>query len=146
MYRRLLFACVVGVAAFAAPDIALGQPLPGPAVSDWLPCNHLVQTSGGGFADAPPAPSAATEPCPCTPAERHPRVTVQAEYLLWWLRGASAPPLVATSPRGVQFPVAGVLGQPTTTVLLGDQVFDHGALSGAESASESRWTTRGCGP
>jgi hypothetical protein len=52
--------------------------------------------------------------CPsrCTPGTS---LYVGADYLLWWVKGASLPPLVTTSP-----PTSlGVLGQPGTTVVFG---------------------------
>jgi hypothetical protein len=45
---------------------------------------------------------------------------VRTEALLWWIQGFSVPPLVTSSPAGTNRDVAGVLGQPTTTILLGD--------------------------
>lgn len=44
------------------------------------------------------------------------RLWVEAEYLQWWTKGSYLPPLVTTGPA--QTP-AGVLDQPTTTVLFG---------------------------
>lgn len=41
------------------------------------------------------------------------------EYLMWWGRGRSTPPLVTTSFNGTPMADAGVLGLPTTTVLYG---------------------------
>jgi hypothetical protein len=43
------------------------------------------------------------------------------EYLEWWLTGDRVPALVTTSPAGTPQAQAGVLGQPGTTVLFGDQ-------------------------
>jgi hypothetical protein len=40
-----------------------------------------------------------------------------AEYLMFWQKGDSVPPLVTASPGGTPLATAGVLGQPTTTVL-----------------------------
>jgi hypothetical protein len=49
------------------------------------------------------------------------------EFLMWWGRGTSLPPLVTTSPAGTPLivgvtPVAGVIGQPTTDILFGSQL------------------------
>jgi hypothetical protein len=46
---------------------------------------------------------------------------VRAEALLWWTNGGSIPPLLTTSPLGTPQAEAGVLGQPGTVVLLGNQ-------------------------
>ncbi len=46
---------------------------------------------------------------------------LSVDYLMWWTRGAALPPLVSTSSEIVPRPVAGVMGQPTTRVLFGDE-------------------------
>lgn len=45
-----------------------------------------------------------------------------AEFLMWWARGTSLPPLVTTSLPGTPQANAGVLGLPTTSTLFGDQL------------------------
>jgi hypothetical protein len=50
----------------------------------------------------------------------------RAEYLLWWMRGYNTPPLVTTSSPADN----GILGQPTTQVLFGNDLISHGAQSG----------------
>jgi hypothetical protein len=67
----------------------------------------------------------------CPPAPGRGPLYVRGEYLLWWLTGDSLPPLVTTSPAGTPQPQAGVLGQPGTTVLFGDQVVNNTGRSGA---------------
>jgi hypothetical protein len=47
------------------------------------------------------------------------RVWYDAEYIHWRLRHAELPPLVTTSPPGTPLAAAGVLGLPTTTILIG---------------------------
>lgn len=49
------------------------------------------------------------------------RLWVRGEYLFWWTRGSNAPPLITTSPANTDPSVAGVLGQPGTTVLYGNE-------------------------
>ncbi len=44
--------------------------------------------------------------------------------LVWWVKGNSVPPLVTESPNGTQRPSAGVLGQPTTSIVFGDTGID----------------------
>jgi hypothetical protein len=49
------------------------------------------------------------------------------EFLMWWGRGTSLPPLVTSSPAGTPIgtaptPIAGVIGQPTTDILFGSQL------------------------
>jgi hypothetical protein len=47
------------------------------------------------------------------------RIWASADYLMWWVEGMDTPPLVTSSPAGTNRDVAGVLGQPTTTILFG---------------------------
>jgi hypothetical protein len=54
----------------------------------------------------------------------------RADYLLWWGKGFSAPPLVTTSPTGTPSSQAGVLGLPTTTVLFNNCNFADTSMSG----------------
>ncbi len=57
-------------------------------------------------------------------------IYARGEYLLWWLKGDGVPPLVTTSPSGTPQASAGVLGQPNTTVLFGNQNLNDAARSG----------------
>jgi hypothetical protein len=57
-------------------------------------------------------------------------IYARGEYLLWWVKGDSVPPLVTTSPSTVARPQAGVLGQPDTTVLFGDERLNDRGRSG----------------
>jgi hypothetical protein len=57
-------------------------------------------------------------------------IYVGGEYLLWWVKGDAIPPLVTTSPQGTAQAQAGVLGQPGTSVLLGNQDVNLGSRSG----------------
>lgn len=56
------------------------------------------------------------------------------DYACWWLQGNPLPALVTSSPDGTPRAQAGVLGQPGTRVLLGDQRVDGGARQGARLA------------
>ncbi len=58
---------------------------------------------------------------------------MSAEYLGWWTKGQNFPPLVTASPAGTSQPLAGVLGVPTTTVLLGGEALNGGILSGGRA-------------
>ncbi|MBV9122494.1 MAG: BBP7 family outer membrane beta-barrel protein [Planctomycetes bacterium] len=53
-----------------------------------------------------------------------------AEYLLWWMKGASLPPLVTTSPAGTARAQAGVLTTAGTQVLFGGSPVNDGVRSG----------------
>lgn len=52
------------------------------------------------------------------------------EYLLWWIRAASLPPLVTTSPAGTSQTSAGVLGADGTQILYGGNGVNGDARSG----------------
>lgn len=54
----------------------------------------------------------------------------RAEYLYWHMRGSEIPPLVTTSSAGTARDEAGVLGQATTTILLGNDRFTDDGQSG----------------
>jgi hypothetical protein len=60
-----------------------------------------------------------------------PMIYARAEYLSWWLRGDSPPPLVTTSTAGTAQSVAGQLGQPNTTILFGGSPINNNQRSGA---------------
>ncbi len=76
------------------------------------PPSAAVFPSGPGSACGPPG-----------------RVWVSGEYLLWWIRGAGAPPLVTASPAGTPRELAGVL--PGATVLSGGSALDSREHPGA---------------
>ena len=55
----------------------------------------------------------------------------RAEYLLWWTSGMDVPKLATTSPDGTPMNQAGVLGQPGTTLLFGNEgLNDQSRLGG----------------
>jgi hypothetical protein len=69
-------------------------------------------------------------PCPqachhCDPVQS--RCYVDAEYLLWWLKGENTPPLLTTSSAS-DF---GILGAPTTRILSGGSEINNDLRSGA---------------
>ncbi|HXG10886.1 MAG TPA: BBP7 family outer membrane beta-barrel protein [Gemmataceae bacterium] len=75
-----------------------------------------------------PAPSCC-EPhcCMAPPPGRVPgRLYGGAEYLLWWIKDGSVPPLVTTSPVASQ----GIIGLPGTVVLFGGSDVDTDEFSG----------------
>ena len=88
----------------------------------------LGPTFDGPEANASPVADASATADPpvldsLTPRRRHgclDRIWVEADYLLWWMKGDSLPPLVTTSPPGTIRNQAGVLGSPGTTTLFGD--------------------------
>jgi hypothetical protein len=60
---------------------------------------------------------------------------VDVQYLLWWTSGMSIPPLVTTSPEGTLPEDAGVLGEPNTQILYGNEDILTSALHGARIRS-----------
>lgn len=81
--------------------------------------NHAHVDSGHDYCEHCVAPRRF---CICFPAHGW----VHAEYLHWWQPGMHAPPLVTTSTTGTARAAAGVLGQSSTSVLLGgnDDILD----------------------
>ena len=61
----------------------------------------------------------------------HHRFYGTIDALAWWTKGNPVPPLVTSSPPGTPQTQAGVLGQPNTTTLFGDQRIDASIRSGA---------------
>jgi hypothetical protein len=49
---------------------------------------------------------------------------IDADFLAWTLQGFSVPALVTTSPPGTAPAEAGVLGQPGTSILIGDEMYN----------------------
>jgi hypothetical protein len=66
-------------------------------------------------------------PCDCWSCGKF---DFSSAYLIWWGKGSSTPPLVTTSPQGTARNLAGVLGQPTTTILFGNDEFNDEVRSG----------------
>src|SRR5580704_1335431 len=80
------------------------------------PAENPPAAPGGTVIATSPAP--ATYAAPTTPLpygnvvadSSGDRGWVDAEYLLWWMRGQTVPALVTTSPAGTPMSSAGVLG------------------------------------
>lgn len=81
------------------------------------------------------APMGGCGSCPAS------RLWVRGEYLLWWEKGFSTPPLVTTSPSDTSQSDAGILTTPGTTILAGSDVAGSGARSG-ERISLGYWLDR----
>jgi hypothetical protein len=61
------------------------------------------------------------------------RVWGSTEYLLMWHKNRTLPILATTSPQGTPDTLAGVLGQPTTNVLFGNQEISDEVVTGIRS-------------
>jgi Putative beta barrel porin-7 (BBP7) len=111
-----------------------------------LTASLVVEYGQCQVAKAPPAQIETAPPPAAVAAENHaldmpwhwlehcttPGATfwVNGAYTVNWIHPAYMPPLVTSSPVGVPIATAGVLGQDTTNVLLGDHAINFGAISG----------------
>ena len=82
-----------------------------------------ISLSGGALAADLPL-KAAPKPIDFNP------FWAELDYLAWSVTGDKLPALVTTAPAGTPLGVAGVLGQPTTTVLFGDSSVNKDWRSG----------------
>ena len=105
--------------AFDEPTLAMDPAAEAVPVFDPY-VTTMGDACGPGCAPCEPAPAC------CPPA----RFYVSADYLHWWLDRMGTPPLVTTSPAGAAQDVAGVLGQPGTSILFGGSDLDGDAVSG----------------
>jgi hypothetical protein len=105
----------------------------------------VLALAGSTLGQTPPENAAPLTPTPAdylppegevqalnfTPFSR--RFYVEAEGLLWWVKGPSLPPLVTTAPADTPQALAGLNGVPSTTVLYGgrtgDELFPGGRLT-----------------
>jgi hypothetical protein len=78
--------------------------------------------------DAAPAAAAFAEGA--IPGTASGRLYGDAEYLVWWMRGAALPPLVTASPPGTPISQAGLLGSPGTIPVFGQSTVNDDARSG----------------
>lgn len=69
---------------------------------------------------------------------------VDAAYLFWWTRGTRLPPLVTMSPHGTEIDQAGVLGEPGTVTLYGDERVLRGPRSGVQLRTGVALGDAGC--
>jgi hypothetical protein len=96
----------------------------------------LLAVFTAAHAQTPPPAMPAPEPVPVAdwwgevPSLPPGQVWAEADFLVWWLRGAFLPPLVSTSPAGTPINQAGVLGTNGTTVLFGDSRVNNDARVG----------------
>jgi Putative beta barrel porin-7 (BBP7) len=109
------------LATFGTVSLAVGQPV----VSGTTPALPSQV--------APPAQAAIEPPIANgfdVTSKPSSRFYSSASFLLWWTEGQFVPPLVTTSPQGTLPADAGVLGNPTTTVLFGGRRLNTGIRLG----------------
>jgi hypothetical protein len=79
---------------------------------------------------------------PSMPAQRDFPWWVRGEYIGWWGKGIDLPALVTTSPAGTGAARAGLLGDPGTQVLFGDDSYDED-LRGGVRFTAGYWLDHG---
>jgi hypothetical protein len=97
---------------------SLAPPVPATALPATLPAAAPGACSSCALGEAPLPEQYAT-------AGRAPRLEATAEFLAWWVKSASVPPLLTTSPPGF----SGTL--PGSTILIGDKDLDEQFRPGA---------------
>lgn len=142
---RHWYAAVLGLMATALPALAEApatatSPTPAaPAAVSALPAAAPTarpataalhgETSCGSTASCE---SCCPEACSCCnpPCGPPGRAWLEAEWLFWYIHGNPIPPLVTAGIPTTPRPAAGVLGQPFTTVLVGDERVSGGDRPG----------------
>ncbi|MFO0927300.1 MAG: BBP7 family outer membrane beta-barrel protein [Gemmataceae bacterium] len=125
----------VGLAVAAPLASPTNLPLSLPA-AETVPATKDVGPPGTGTVVLPSSSVAAADGCStCAPPACGngcgcgAQFWGSADYLLWWIKGAPLPiPLVSTGDPTAALP--GVIGQPGTRVLLGNQEVDTSTRSG----------------
>lgn len=111
-------------APVAAPENAAPAPVPNPAAVDRQPWNPSLKQA----VERPyPEPGHGWLSGLCPDLEEF---WLSADYLLWAMKGGRLPPLVTTSPASSR----AILGQPGTSVLIGNSEVNRGAFSGGRVA------------
>jgi len=112
-----------------------GVPTTLPAVRTMAEPGKIAATP----APVPVAAQASEGSCPaivaacCQPCGPQGRMWFEGEYLLWWAKGASSPPLASFSPAGTPIEQAGVLGTPGATTTFGNQRLNNGLQMGFQT-------------
>ena len=110
----------------APPPPITTTPIPSTAPTSPFTYDPYGVWPAGGVSSAIPVMPQFTQGWLVQPLSTGDRLWLRSEYLIWWARGMSTPPLVTTSP----FPGEGVLGEPDTTILYGGDKILEGHRSG----------------
>lgn len=112
---------IAALAQYVAPTL-MAPTLTAPTLEDPAapPCPPYYDSATGVY---DPRCAVALPP----PLTRH---YVNLDALGWWMKGDQLPALVTTSPVGTPQLTAGVLGEPTTSVLIGNQTVNGGIRPG----------------
>jgi hypothetical protein len=122
------------LAQYGAPQAPYGTD-PG---CEYMPAGQIYAPPGTTLTPVPMpqmAPVPQVQPMPmmaaaCPAPTRH---YANLDALGWWVKGDSLPALVTSAPVGTAQDVAGVLGQPSTTVLFGNQNVNTGIRWGGRA-------------
>ncbi|MFO0913861.1 MAG: BBP7 family outer membrane beta-barrel protein [Pirellulales bacterium] len=133
-----------GPSAATPSPLATGDPTAAPAppadLREAIPADSLVDPSvavDGGLGSDWFEPEGGCD-CPECQGTWGPSVGcrykwwVKTNYLLWWTKGAESPAILTTSSDTTNASTAGVLGDPDTTVLYGDEKLFGQSRSGME--------------
>ena len=130
-----------GLRAIAFPEdkpakaVSDAQPYVEPSNSSCDPSERILEGSSDYLGDENywAGPRHDWSECPLTSQLRD-RLWVRGEYLLWWTKGSDVPALVTSSPVGTTPELSGVLGEPRTVTLFGNDTVTGGARSGGRFA------------
>jgi hypothetical protein len=132
--QRIAFPTMVaGGAGAAAPPVTTAPP-PIPTLPSFDPYSPTTTSPPPpAILPAPPPTVGTLTPAPqwgpfgrrwlfgpYSPYAYTPRLYADLDFLGWWVKGDNIPALITTSPSGTPSGVAGVLGQPATSVVYGD--------------------------
>jgi hypothetical protein len=126
--KQLLIALVALAAATASSAVRAQDGAVVDRLVSWFTGDPAVLESPSCAACAAPTNYAEDTCCPdgmcgnCSACCHNADVFGSVEFLMWWAKGTSLPPLVTTSDPGTPVGQAGVLGFPTTHILFGDQL------------------------
>ena len=95
------------------------------------------EPSADGWSEAP----AASMHCSClwNEIQSDRCLWANVEYLSYWMKGNGLPPLVTTSPTGTPQADAGVLGEPNTRILFGNERVVDGQRNGGRITVGGWW-------
>lgn len=134
--RKAIPLTLIGLLALAQPSLPADSPsapADPPAVSSSASAPESTQLPAAATPDAMPhesGPSIPVVPNAGQAQQDDNWLWARGEYLLWWLRPKTLPPLVTTSPSGTAQASAGVLGASGTQVLYGQNAINGDARSG----------------
>jgi Putative beta barrel porin-7 (BBP7) len=125
-----LLATLFAAGALTAQSAALPASDDSTPRGDAAPLSETVAASGGS---STPSPTSWDPACgsvfDCECSSWRDRFWIGGDYLLWWVKPGPVPvPVATTGNPALNF--AGALGQPGTSVLLGDSNLGYGATSG----------------